>query len=130
LTDGAIAAVTPSNDRINRKTLLLMPSFKDPSFQDRTASAAQAKQRALEKLRARPPIDPAVLEQRKAAQAARDEAAAKAREEKKAAREQEKAEQRARAAAVAPPPPVELTEAEKKAARDARYAARKNRAGR
>ena len=114
-----------------------MPSFKDPSFQDRTASAAQAKQRALEKLRARPPIDPAVLEERKAAQAARDEAAAKAREEKKAAREQEKAEQRARAeaaaaeaAAAAPAPKVELTEAEKKAARDARYAARKNRAGR
>ena len=81
-----------------------MPPFKDPSFQDRTASAAQARQRALDKLKARPPIDPAVLEERKAAQALRDAAAASAK-------------------------PV-LTEAEKKAARDARYAARKSRAGR
>ena len=65
-----------------------MPPFKDPSFQDRAASAAQARQRALEKLKAKPPIDPAVLEERKAAQALRDAAAAKAREEKKAARDQ------------------------------------------
>jgi hypothetical protein len=107
-----------------------MPPFKDPGFHDRAASAAQAKQRALEKLLARPPIDPAVLEERRAAQALRDAAAAKLREEKKAAREQEKAERHARAAATAPAPRPELTEAEKKAARDARYAARKNRKGR
>jgi len=107
-----------------------MPSFKDPSFQDRAASAAQARQRALDKLRARPPIDPAVVEQRKAAQALRDAEAEKAREERKAAREREKAEKRERAAASAPAPRPELTEAEKKAARDARYAARKNRKGR
>lgn len=110
-----------------------MPPFKDPSFQDRAASAALARQRALDKLKARPAIDPAVLEERKAAQAVRDAAAAKAREEKQAAREQEKAEKRARAAAAAaaaPAPKPELTEAEKKAARDARYAARKQRAGR
>ena len=108
-----------------------MPSFKNPSFQDRVASAAQAKKRALDQLLAKPPIDPAILAERKAAQAARDEAQAKAREEKKAAREREKAEQRAqaetRAAAAAP---VQLTEEEKKAARDARYAARKSRARR
>ena len=107
-----------------------MPPFKDPSFHDRAASAAQAKQRALEKLKARPPIDPAVLEERKAAQALRDAEAAKAAEEKKAAREREKAEKRERAAAAVPAPRPELTEAEKKAARDARYAARKNRKGR
>jgi hypothetical protein len=107
-----------------------MPSFKDPSFQDRAASAAQARQRALDKLRARPPIDPAVVEQRKAAQALRDAEAERAREEKKAAREREKAEKRERAAASSPAPRPELTEAEKKAARDARYAARKNRKGR
>ena len=107
-----------------------MPPFKDPSFQDRAASAAQARQRALDKLKARPQIDPAVLEERKAAQALRDADAAKAREEKKAAREREKAERRERAAAAAPAPRVELSEAEKKAARDARYAARKARKGR
>ena len=107
-----------------------MPPFKDPSFQDRTASAALARQRALEKLLARPPIDPAVLEERKAAQALRDAEAAKAREEKRAEREREKAEKRERAAASAPAPRPELTEEEKKAARDARYAARKSRKGR
>jgi len=108
-----------------------MPPFKDPSFQDRAASAAQARERALEKLRAKPPIDPAVLEERRAAQALRDAAVAKASEEKKAAREQAKAEQRARAAEIAAANArPELTEAEKKAARDARYAARKSRAGR
>jgi len=107
-----------------------MPPFKDPSFQDRAASAAHARQRALEKLLARPPVDPAVLEERKAAQALRDAEAARLSEEKKAAREREKAEKRKRAAASVPAPRPELTEAEKKAARDARYAARKNRKGR
>ena len=107
-----------------------MPPFKDPTFQARAASAAQARQRALEKLKARPQIDPAVLEERKAAQALRDAEAAKAREEKKAAREREKAEKRERAAATAPAPKPEMTEAEKKAIRDARYAARKARKGR
>ena len=109
-----------------------MPSFKPQTFQERTATAAKAKQAALDKLRAKPPVDEAVLAERRAAQQAKDEAQAKARAEKLAAREKEKAEKKARAeAAVAPvkEAPPQLTEAEKKAASDARYALRKSRAG-
>ena len=76
-------------------------SFKDPSFQDRIGSAAKARQKALDQLRSKPPLDEKVVAERQAAKDA--EAAAKA---------------------VVPPPP---TEAERKAARDARYAARKAR---
>ena len=121
-----------------------MPAYKQPTFQERTELAAKAKQAALEKLRAKPPVDEAVLAERRAAAAAREEAQAKAREEKRAAREREIEERKARAAAEAAAAaqaaeaaaatasakaePV-LTEAEKKAARDARYAARKQRKG-
>ncbi len=38
-----------------------MPPFKDPSFQDRMGRAAEAKQKALDKLRAKPPVDEAVV---------------------------------------------------------------------
>jgi len=41
-----------------------MASFKDPGFQERTASANDAKLKALEKLRAKPAIDPAVVAER------------------------------------------------------------------
>ncbi|WBO24002.1 DUF6481 family protein [Sphingomonas abietis] len=107
-----------------------MPSFKQPTFQERAALANKAKQAAIEKLRAKPPVDEAVLAERTAARLAREEAAAKLREEKIAAREAEKAERKRRAEekAAAAQKPV-LTEAEKKAARDARYAARKSRVG-
>ena len=108
-----------------------MPSFKQPTFQERAALAVKAKQAALQKLREKPPIDEAVV----AARLAREEAQAKVREEKLAAREREKAEKAekkaraAEAAASAKAPAPAMTEAEKKAARDARYAARKGRAG-
>ena len=102
-------------------------SYKDPSFQDRAASAAQAKQKALDRLKAKPPVDEAVVAERQAARLAREAAQAEKRAAKKAAEEQAKAEkaaqaEQAKAAQVAAP-----TEAERKAARDARYAARKNR---
>lgn len=109
-----------------------MAFFKQPTFQERAALAAKAKQTALQKLREKPPLDETVVAERIAAQQAKAEAQAKAREEKIAAREREKAEKaekKAAAEAAAPPPPVELTEAEKKALRDARYAARKARVG-
>lgn len=106
-----------------------MAFFKQPTFQERAALAAKAKQAALQKLREKPPVDEAVVAERIAAQQAKAEAQAKAREEKIAAREREKAEKKARAEAAAPPPPVELSDAEKKALRDARYAARKARVG-
>ena len=102
-------------------------SYKDPSFQDRAASAAQAKQKALDRLKAKPPVDDAVIAERQAARLAREAAQAEKRAAKKTAEQQAKAEkaaqaEQAKAAEVAAP-----TEEERKAARDARYAARKNR---
>ena len=106
-----------------------MPPFKD-SFQDRVGQAAEAKRKALEKLKSKPPVDPAVAEAR--AEAARQREA-KA-EEKRAAKaeaaraaEEAKAAEAAKTAEAAASAPKALTEAEKKAARDAKYAARKSR---
>ena len=103
-----------------------MPSYKNPSFQDRIGRAAEAKKKALERFRSAPPPDPSVAAERQAASVRRDsakaeKAAARAAAEK-AATAAEAAEAAARAALPAPP-----TEAERKAARDARYAARKKR---
>lgn len=114
-----------------------MASFKDPSFQDRVASAGRAKQKALDQLRAKPPVDQALMTTRRQEGEAReraleDEWAAKA--EEKAAAKAEKALDRAakaaeaeaaavlKAAKLKPSSPEEM-----KAARDARYAARKAR---
>ena len=109
-----------------------MPPFKQPSFQERAEAAARARQAALENLKAKPPIDEAVVAERRAARLAREEAQAKAREEKRAAREREKAARKASAPGTEAPEKIVAapTEAEKKAARDARYAARKGRKGR
>jgi len=109
-----------------------MPSFKQPTFQERAALAAKARQAALEKMRAKPPLDEAAVAEKRAARIAREEAQAKAREERLAARAREKEARKARTMEGAAPAsdPVGPTEAEKKAARDARYAARKSRVGR
>lgn len=117
-----------------------MAGYKSPGFEDRIAAARDAKQRALEKLRNKPTPDPEVLAARKAAAEAKEAAAAEQRAARKAAIEQEKAakaQARAEAeaeaaaaaerAAAARRPPVVPTAAELKAARDARYAARKAR---
>jgi hypothetical protein len=108
-----------------------MASFKDPGFQERVALAQQARQKALDKLKAKPPVDEAVLAERTAARLAREAAEAEAREarrlEREREREQAKADKLAKAAAEAAAKPVPLTDAEKKAIRDAKYAARKNR---
>jgi len=109
-----------------------MPSFKQPTFQERVALSAKAKQAALEKLRAKAPLDEATLAQRHAARLVREAAEARVREEKRAARELEMAARKARAlegAAQEKSKAPALTEAERKAARDARYAARKSRVG-
>lgn len=107
-------------------------AFKLPTFQERAALAAKAKQAALEKLKAKPPVDEAVIAQQREARLAREAAAARAAEEKRAARELEKTRKKeeaaAKAAASAPAP--KLTPEEQKAIRDAKYAARKNRVGR
>ena len=96
-----------------------MASYKDPTFEERTALARQAREQALAKLAARAPLDPAVVAERKAAQEAREQAAAEKSAAKKAAAE---------AAAAASVVPV-ASEEELKAARDAKYAARKKRKG-
>ena len=103
-----------------------MKSYKDPTFQDRVGRASAAKQAAIDRLKARPPVDEAIIAERRAASLARAEADAKAREARRAAREAEKAA-KAAAAAKPEPPKVEVDEAALKAARDERYAARKNR---
>jgi hypothetical protein len=123
-----------------RRNMPNMPSYKNPDFQERAALAASAKQKALDRLREKPPIDEAVVAKRLAAAAAREAALAEKRAEKLAAKQQaeaEKAEREAQAAreaeealaakAAARP---ELTEAERKALRDQKYAARKSRKGR
>lgn len=110
-----------------------MKSYKDPSYQDRVGRAAEAKQKALDNLRAKPPVDEKVAAERQAARLKKEAAEAARRAEKKAAAEAAReeraresaarAELQANAAQAAAPP----TEEERKAARDARYAARKNR---
>ena len=114
-----------------------MASFKEPSFQDRVASASKAKQKALDQFRTRPRVDPALLATQRQAREMREmslerERAAKAKE--KAAAKAEKASIKAaelaaaeaavalKAARLKPSTPEEM-----KAARDARYAARKAR---
>ncbi|HYW16273.1 MAG TPA: DUF6481 family protein [Allosphingosinicella sp.] len=103
-----------------------MPPFKD-SFQDRVGQAAEAKRKALDKLKAKPPVDEAVVAARQEAarqREARAEEKRTAKAEQAKAAEEARAAEAARAAAAAVPPP---TEAERKAARDAKYAARKSR---
>ena len=105
----------------------ISPSFKDPSFQSRIGSAADAKQKALDNLRSKAPLDQKIVAERQAARLKREAADAEkraAKKEKEQAAKAAKAEEDAAGAASAAP---EATEAERKAARDARYAARKNR---
>ena len=103
-----------------------MAAYKEPTFQERAALAQQARAKALAKLAAKPTPDPAERAARTAARLAREAAAAEKSAAKKAALAQAKADklEAAQAAVVVPP-----TEAELKAARDERYAARKKRKG-
>jgi hypothetical protein len=110
-----------------------MQGYKEPGFQERQAAANRAKGKALETLRNKPPVDEAALALKLANRRAKEEAAIQKRAADRLAREAAKLARleearAAEAAAIAALPPV-LTEAERKAARDARYAARKNRKG-
>ena len=100
-----------------------MKSFKDPSFEQRVGQAADARKKALEQLRAKSPLDEEQVAARVAANAQKEAA----RAEKAAAKKKAAADEAAAAAVAAAAMPVQLTEAEKKARGDARYAARKNR---
>lgn len=97
-------------------------SFKNPTYQDRVGQAADAKQKALEQLRKKPPRDEKVIAARIAAAQKRDAAKAEKAVAKKAAAAVAATAKAAEEAANAP-----ASEADKKAARDARYAARKKR---
>ena len=114
-----------------------MASFKDPSFKDRVNSAGKAKQKALDQLNARPPVDETVMAERRRAwelreqaiseeRAAKAEATAAAKAEKASIKAAELAEAEA-AAALKAARLKPATAEEMKAARDARYAARKAR---
>ena len=115
-----------------------MSGYNEPSFQQRVADAAKAKEKALERLRSKPPIDEKVLAERKAAAEKREavkaeKIAAKRAAEQAAADAAAQAAAEAEAAALAAAEeirantPAQPTEAERKAARDARYASRKKR---
>lgn len=104
-----------------------MASFSQPSFQQRTQMAAKAKNAALKQLKEKTPLSAEVIAERKEAALAREQKRAAAREEKRAAFEQLKAERASAKEQVAVKPAPKLTEAEKKSARDARYAERKKR---
>ena len=114
-----------------------MPSFKNPSFQDRLASAGKAKQKALDQLAAKPPADEGMMAKRRRAwdereqtlsaeRAAKTEARTTAKAEntriKEARLAEEKAAKELKAARLKP-----ASAADMKAARDARFAARQNR---
>jgi len=118
-----------------------MAGFRNPDFTERQEAAAKAKKAALEKFRAKA-ADPTLAERLTArtVSAADRKAIKDAREAEKAeqkAREAERAAQAARdAAAAAERAKIEnadrevALQAEQKAARDARYAARKTRSKR
>ena len=103
-----------------------MAGFKDLDFNERRAAAQQAKEKALAKLKARPPVDEAELARRRAEREARDAARDEARRAKKEARL--KAEEAAKAAAEAEAASraqaVQAPEEERKAARDGKNGAR------
>ncbi len=96
-------------------------SYKS-TFQDRAGQAAEAKQKLLDQYKSRPPVDEKVAAERAAAAERKEAARAEKAAAKKAERQEAADAAAAEAAANAP-----KSEAELKAARDARYAARKNR---
>lgn len=108
-----------------------MNGYKAPSFQDRAAASSQAKEKALAMMKAAPrpqPTDVAVLAalraDREASAQVKAAASRQAREDRQRLADEKR--EKARQAQVKAEQP-KRTEAELKAARDARYAARKSR---
>lgn len=119
-----------------------MAAFKGSTFKDRAEAAADAKKALLEAFKARPSIDDpaykARMEQRKAVAEARELRAAERARTKEEEEKRLKAETEARKIAEAEEAIRKAAETEardeqirneRKAARDARYAARKARRG-
>jgi hypothetical protein len=113
-----------------------MPRFKDDDFSERRKTAAKAKNAMLERFRARPSSDDPATAKRKATRLAVSEArdsrvkaraeAAKRRQDEKAQSARDKLEREAAESRAEADRKVNLL-ATQKAARDARYAARKAR---
>jgi len=104
----------------------------EPNFGDRLKAAAKAKQALLEKARAKAPANDPKFAERQAARRevsiAREARVSERKAAKLAAKIREAAEQEAREAEAVEQAAREIVlEAERKAARDARYAARKAR---
>jgi len=129
-----------------------MAAFTNPGFQDRQAAAARARGAALASFLSRPPVDEALMAERAARRRAREDADAQKRVAERRAGEEAKAAKREqeRQAAAAAEAAIKVaadaatqartdaaarkaeqrqlwTEEDRKAARDARYAARKAR---
>jgi hypothetical protein len=109
-----------------------MKGYQEPSYQDRVGRAAEARQKALDKLKARPAPDEAALAARREAGLARKAAQAEGRAARQAERDEAAAHKAARADEAAVRAEENEggripTEEERKAMRDARYAARKRR---
>ncbi|MGE5720925.1 MAG: DUF6481 family protein, partial [Sphingomonadales bacterium] len=68
-----------------------MKPYKEPSFQERVRNAAEAKKKALDKLRSRPPVDEKIVAERAAARLRREAAEAAKRAARKTADEIAKA---------------------------------------
>ena len=109
--------------------------FKNPTFSDRANASATAKRTLLERHKAAPKRDPAEIAAAKERQRAREAQLAATRERAKAEKEaaalvaeEEHATEAKAATDAAKAAEVKVpTQAELKAARDARYAARKAR---
>lgn len=112
-----------------------MASFRDPSFQDRIALAAKARQKALTQLEAKAPPDETVMAGRRQVREEREQVLAEERaanvasnaaaKAQKAAIKAAKLAEEEAAAALKAARLKPADAAQMKAARDARYAARK-----
>jgi hypothetical protein len=128
------ADITPKDKESDKASF--MSGFKEPNFADRQKAATEARKNILAKFKSQPgPDDPAVKARaaEREAQAAVRAKAKEAREAGKAIQKAREAEEAAAAAAQAVREEEEAVlakaalEAQQKAARDARYAARKKR---
>lgn len=107
-----------------------MARYKVPDFEERAAMARTAKQSALEMLRNKAAPDPMMIAERRAALAVREALAIERRTARQLAAAEVKAAKLATTAlkseaSGADTSPVEHSASDLKAARDARYAARK-----
>ncbi|MCP8937386.1 DUF6481 family protein [Alsobacter sp. SYSU M60028] len=127
----------PFKNDLTKLQGIRMPSFKEPNHQARANQAAAARKQTLSAFQHNPARDPAAVEARGAVLREREQARALRAEEKarlRAIRETEEAEQKAsrerETALLAEARAADAVElaAKQKAARDARYSARKARA--